>query len=72
MLSKQAQMEEAARLSEKITQSILANLREHVGISKTENDEMKSPVFDQIFDAVVESYRCAAYTVEERDQDKNE
>lgn len=70
MLSKEEQMKEAAGLTEKISRSILANLREHVGLNKKEIDDLKSPVFDQVFDAVVEAYRAAAYTVEERDEDK--
>lgn len=63
-------MKEAANLTEKISQSILADLREYVGLTKKEADDMKNPVFDQIFDAVVESYRAAMFSVEERDEDQ--
>jgi hypothetical protein len=70
VLPKQDQMKEAAGLAEKLTQSVLANLREHVGVTKKECEELKNMfVYDEIFDAVVDAYRGAMDTVEERDQE---
>lgn len=73
MLPKHEQMKEAAGLTEKLTQSILASLREHVGVTKDECEEMKSVfVYDEVFDVVAGAYRSATAIVEERNLDEED
>jgi hypothetical protein len=60
MLSKQKQVEAAAALSEKLAYTIATALRDDIGVTKEQANELKTKCYDSIFDIVVNTYRVAA------------